>query len=305
VSNAVARRSRQRLDQLVVERGLAATRARAQALILAGKVRTGAGDAARLDRKAGDLVPAEIPIELVASDTFVSRGGHKLSAALDAFGIDPAGLVCLDAGASTGGFTDVLLQRGAARVHAVDVGRGQLADRVARDPRVVVHDRTNARTLTPETLGEAIELAVIDVSFISLGLVLGPVAATLRPRPSAPIVALVKPQFEVGKGGTDHGVVRDPDVHRTVLRRLTDAAARLGLGARAVIASPILGPEGNREFLVHLQAGPGCAEVGDRIDEAVDGPLTDARRAPESDAPSPPTSGTSTLPSTPKPEPAA
>jgi 23S rRNA (cytidine1920-2'-O)/16S rRNA (cytidine1409-2'-O)-methyltransferase len=269
VSNATARRSRQRLDQLVVERGLAETRARAQALILAGKVRTGSGDAARFDRKAGDLVDAEIAIELTAADPFVSRGGHKLSAALDAFGIDPAGLVCLDAGASTGGFTDVLLQRGAARVHAVDVGRGQLADRVARDPRVVVHDRTNARTLTADTLGEPIALAVIDVSFISLGLVLGPIASTLRPRPSAPIVALVKPQFEVGKGGTDHGVVRDPEAHRTVLRRVTETAAGLGLGTRAVIASPILGPEGNREFLAHLQAGPGCAEIDERIDEAV------------------------------------
>jgi 23S rRNA (cytidine1920-2'-O)/16S rRNA (cytidine1409-2'-O)-methyltransferase len=271
VSQATVRRSRQRLDQLVVERGLAETRARAQALILAGKVRTGTGDAARLDRKAGDLVDAAVAISLVEADPYVSRGGHKLAAALDAFAIDPRGLVCLDAGASTGGFTDVLLQRGAARVHAVDVGRGQLADRVARDPRVVVHDRTNARTHTPDTLGEAIELAVIDVSFISLALLLGPIAATLRPAPSAPIVALVKPQFEVGKGGTDHGVVRDPEAHRTVLRRIVDTAASIGLGTRAVIASPILGPEGNREFLVHLQSGPSCAEIGERIDEAVDG----------------------------------
>jgi 23S rRNA (cytidine1920-2'-O)/16S rRNA (cytidine1409-2'-O)-methyltransferase len=270
VSHASARRSRQRLDQLVVERGLADSRARAQALILAGKVRTGSGDGARLDRKAGDLVDAELPIGLVERDLYVSRGGHKLAAALDAFGIDPADLVCLDAGASTGGFSDVLLQRGAARVHAVDVGRGQLADRIARDPRVVVHDRTNARTLTADALGEQIELAVIDVSFISLTLVLGPVASTLRPRPTAPIVALVKPQFEVGKGGTDHGVVRDPEAHRTVLRRVAEAAAELGLGTRAVIASPILGPEGNREFLVHLQAGPSCAEIDERIDEAVD-----------------------------------
>jgi 23S rRNA (cytidine1920-2'-O)/16S rRNA (cytidine1409-2'-O)-methyltransferase len=262
-------RSRQRLDQLVVERGLAETRARAQALILAGKVRTGTGDGARLDRKAGDLVDAELAVSLVETDPYVSRGGHKLAAALDAFGIDPAGLVCLDAGASTGGFSDVLLQRGAARVHAVDVGRGQLADRLARDPRVVVHDRLNARTLTADTLGEPIELAAIDVSFISLRLVLGPVASTLRARPSAPIVALVKPQFEVGKGGTDHGVVRDPETHRRVLAAVTAAAAELRLGTRAVIASPILGPEGNREFLVHLQAGPGCAELSDRIDEAV------------------------------------
>ena len=272
MSQATVRRIRQRLGQLVVERGLAETRARAQALILAGKVRTGSGDAARLDRKAGDLVDAAVAISLVESDPYVSRGGHKLAAALDAFDIDPAGLVCLDAGASTGGFTDVLLQRGAARVHAVDVGRGQLADRVARDPRVVVHDRTNARSLTPDVIGEPIELAVIDVSFISLALMLRPIASTLRPAPSAPIVALVKPQFEVGKGGTDHGVVRDPAAHRAVLLRVVEAAAALGLGTRAVIASPILGPEGNREFLVHLQAGPGCAEIGDRIDEAVGAP---------------------------------
>ena len=252
----------------MVERGLADSRSRAQALILAAKVRTGVGDGARLDRKAGDLVDPDLPIALVAADPYVSRGGHKLAAALDAFGIDPTGLVCLDAGASTGGFSDVLLQRGAARVHAVDVGRGQLADRVARDPRVVVHDRTNARTLTPETLGEPIDLAVIDVSFISLGIVLGPIVSTLRSRPSAPIVALVKPQFEVGKGATDHGVVRDPAAHRAVLERITATAGDLGLGTRAVIASPILGPEGNREFLVHLQAGPSCAELGDRIGEA-------------------------------------
>ena len=269
MSHASARRSRQRLDQLVVERGLADSRARAQALILAGKVRTGSGDGARLDRKAGDLVDAELPIGLIERDPYVSRGGHKLAAALDAFGIDPAGLVCLDAGASTGGFSDVLLQRGAATVHAVDVGRGQLADRIARDPRVVVHDRTNARTLTADALGEPIELAVVDVSFISLSLVLGPIALTLQPRPTAPIVALVKPQFEVGKGGTDHGVVRDPEAHRTVLHRVIEAAARLGLGTRAVIPSPILGPEGNREFLVHIQAGPSCAEIDTRIDEAV------------------------------------
>jgi 23S rRNA (cytidine1920-2'-O)/16S rRNA (cytidine1409-2'-O)-methyltransferase len=277
VSQATVRRARQRLDQLVVERGLADSRARAQALILAGKVRTGSGDGARLDRKAGDLVATDEPISLVEADPYVSRGGHKLAAALDAFEIDPAGLACLDAGASTGGFTDVLLQRGAARVHAVDVGRGQLADRVARDPRVLVHDRTNVRTLTPETLGEPIDLAVIDVSFISLGLVLGPVASTLRDAAGgSPIVALVKPQFEVGKGGTDHGVVRDPEAHRAVLRRIVEIAAGFGLGTRALVASPILGPEGNREFLVHLQAGPGCAEIGERIDEAVGSAVVDA-----------------------------
>ena len=261
----------------MVERGLADSRARAQALILGGKVRTGTGDGARLDRKAGDLVDPDLPISLVAADPYVSRGGHKLAAALDAFGIDPAGRVCLDAGASTGGFTDVLLQRGAARVHAVDVGRGQLAERIAADARVVAHDRTNARTLTAAALGEPIDLAVIDVSFISLGLVLGPIASTLRDR-GATIVALVKPQFEVGRGATDHGVVRDPEAHRAVLRRIADVAAGLGLGTRAVIASPILGPEGNREFLIHLQAGPSCAERDELIDEAV-APAADGQRS--------------------------
>jgi 23S rRNA (cytidine1920-2'-O)/16S rRNA (cytidine1409-2'-O)-methyltransferase len=265
VSPATVRRARQRLDQLVVERGLAETRSRAQALILAARVRTGAGDAARTDRKAGDLVDADLPIELVATEPYVSRGGHKLAAALDAFAIDPAGLVCLDAGASTGGFTDVLLQRGAARVHAVDVGRGQLATSVAADPRVVVHDRTNARHLTPDTLGEPVDLAVIDVSFISLRLVLGPIASTLRADGAQGIVALVKPQFEVGKGATDHGVVRDPVAHRGVLAEVAAAAAGQGLGTRDVIASPILGPEGNREFLAWFGRGPSCADLPAKI----------------------------------------
>lgn len=259
--------ARQRLDRLIVERGLADTRAKAQALVLAGRVRVGEGDAARLDRKAGDLVDAATPLALTDRDPYVSRGGHKLAAALDAFAIDPAGRVCLDAGASTGGFTDVLLQRGASRVYAVDVGRGQLAESLRRDERVVSMERTNARALGPGSLPEPVSLAVIDVSFISLGLVLGPVASTLRPGPDAPIVALVKPQFEAGKGRTDHGVVRDPAVHREVVERVVAAAAQVGLGSRAVIASPILGPEGNREFLVHFQVGPSCAEIGDLIRE--------------------------------------
>src|SRR4051812_13719660 len=182
---------------------------------MAGRVRVGAGDSGRLDRKPGDLVDAEVDISVIEADPYVSRGGHKLAAALDAFGIDPAGLVCLDVGASTGGFTDVLLQRDATRVHAVDVGRGQLADTIARDPRVVIHDRTNARTLSPALVGEPIDLAVVDVSFISLAIVLGPIASTLAPRRGgSPLVALVKPQFEVGKGQTDRGVVRDPAAHR-------------------------------------------------------------------------------------------
>ena len=260
---STARTSRIRLDQLLVERGLIESRSRAQALILAGKVRVGEGDAARHDRKSGDLIDTTATVVVMEPDPYVSRGGHKLAAALDAFAIDPRGLVCLDVGASTGGFTDVLLQRGASRVYALDVGRGQLAESLRRDPRVVSMERTNARTLTATTLPEPISLAVVDASFISLSLILGPVAATLAPR--GQIVPLVKPQFEAGRGRTDHGVVRDPAVHREVLERTVATAQHLGFGTRAVIGSPITGPEGNREFLMHLAPGPGCAEIGDRI----------------------------------------
>ena len=265
-----AKSPRLRLDQLLVERGLVETRTRAQALVLAGKVRVGEGDAARLDRKPGDLVAADTPLTVTEPAPYVSRGGLKLAAALDAFGIDPAGLIGLDVGASTGGFTDVLLQRGATRVYALDVGRGQLAESLRRDPRVVSMERTNARELSAETLPEPIDLATIDVSFISLDLVLGPVVATLRRVPPGQVVALVKPQFEAGRGRTDHGVVRDPAIHREVLGWTVEWARRHGLGTRAVIASPITGPEGNREFLVHLAPGPGCAEIGDRIAEVTE-----------------------------------
>ena len=234
--------------------------------MLAGQVGVGAGDAARRDRKPGDLISLDTRVVIAEQDRYVSRGGHKLAAALDAFGIDPAGWVCLDVGASTGGFTDVLLRRGARRVYALDVGRGQLAESLRRDPRVVSMERSNARDLSASILPEPVMLATIDVSFISLGLVLGPVAATLKP--GGQIVALVKPQFEAGKGRTNHGVVRDPAVHREVLHRTVEQARATGLGTRALIASPLLGPEGNREFLVHLAPGAGCAELPERIAEA-------------------------------------
>jgi 23S rRNA (cytidine1920-2'-O)/16S rRNA (cytidine1409-2'-O)-methyltransferase len=161
----------------------------------------------------------------------------------------------------------VLLQRGASRVYALDVGRGQLAETLRADPRVVSMERTNARSLTATTLPEPIDLVTVDVSFISLGVVLGPIVTTLRPGPGHHIAALVKPQFEAGKGRTDHGVVRDPAIHREVLERIVTAAQGHGLGTRAVIASPITGPEGNREFLVDLAPGPGCAEIRERIAE--------------------------------------
>jgi 23S rRNA (cytidine1920-2'-O)/16S rRNA (cytidine1409-2'-O)-methyltransferase len=260
-----AKPSRVRLDQLLVDRGLAESRSRAQALVLAGKVRVGEGDSARGNRKPGDLIATDTPVAVAEPEPYVSRGGYKLAAALEAFEIDPTGRVALDVGASTGGFTDVLLQRGAARVYALDVGRGQLADALKRDPRVISMERTNARTLTATTLPEPVDLATVDVSFISLELILGPIAAALADRGA--IVALVKPQFEAGKGRTDHGVVRDPAVHREVLERIVERAQAVGLGTRALIASPITGPEGNREFLVYFGHGPMCAELHERIAE--------------------------------------
>jgi 23S rRNA (cytidine1920-2'-O)/16S rRNA (cytidine1409-2'-O)-methyltransferase len=259
------RQSKVRLDQLLVDRGLADSRAKAQALVLAGKVHVGEGDGARRDRKPGDQVDVATTLSVDAPEPYVSRGGHKLAAALDAFAIDPAGLTALDVGASTGGFTDVLLQRGASHVYALDVGRGQLAESLRRDPRVSSLERTNARTLTATTLPGPVDLAVIDVSFISLDKVLGPIKTTLRA--TGQIAALVKPQFEAGKGRTQKGVVRDPAIHREVLERVTGRARAIGLGTRAVIASPILGPDGNREFLVHLAAGPSCADLPKRIAE--------------------------------------
>jgi 23S rRNA (cytidine1920-2'-O)/16S rRNA (cytidine1409-2'-O)-methyltransferase len=262
VVSRAARPSRQRLDQLLVERGLVETRSRAQALVMAGKVRVGEGDAARTDRKPGDLLDAETPVEVVEPQPYVSRGGHKLAAALDAFGIDPDGRVCLDVGASTGGFTDVLLQRGAKRVYAVDVGRGQLAERLRGDPRVVSMERTNARTLDAGALPEPVDLGVVDVSFISLGLVLRPIASCFGTA-GGDLVVLVKPQFEAGRELVPGGVVKDPAVHLDVLRAVVRRAAELGLAALDATPSPITGPEGNREFLLHLRVG-GTADQAPR-----------------------------------------
>jgi 23S rRNA (cytidine1920-2'-O)/16S rRNA (cytidine1409-2'-O)-methyltransferase len=259
---------RVRLDQLLVERGLADSRTRAQALVLAGKVRVGTGDGSRRDLKSGDLVARDVPVEVETGRQWVSRGAHKLLAALDAFDVDPAGRVAADIGASTGGFTDVLLARGATRVYAIDVGYGQLAERLRHDARVVSMERVNARTLDGSTLPEPMDMAVVDVSFISLGLVLGPIRSLVRGAGS--ILALVKPQFEAGKADAKGGVVRDPAIHRRVLRETADRAAAIGIGTRGVIASPIRGPEGNREFMVHLGAGPSCADLDMLIDAAVD-----------------------------------
>lgn len=269
-ATAPARPARVRLDQLLVERGLAESRARAQALLMAGRVRVGEGDGARLDRKAGDLVDPGVAVAVAAPLPYVSRGGEKLAGALDAFGVDPAGRVCLDVGASTGGFTDALLQRGAVRVHAIDVGRGQLADALRRDPRVVSRERTNARDLAPDLLGEPVSLAVVDVSFISLRLVLPALAGCLAP--GGEVVALVKPQFEAGRGRAPRGVVRDPAAHREVLAAALGDARAAGLVPLGLVVSPLLGPAGNREFFLHAVRDAGRAEPGgwaERIGELV------------------------------------
>jgi 23S rRNA (cytidine1920-2'-O)/16S rRNA (cytidine1409-2'-O)-methyltransferase len=243
--------ARVRLDQLLAERGLARSRAEAQALILAGDVVLDGAATRRL--KPGQLVESDSGLTLVERPRWASRAGTKLEHALDAFEIDPSGLACLDAGASTGGFTDVLLSRGARVVYAVDVGRAQLIDRLRRDPRVVSMERTNLRTL--EALPEPIDLATLDLSFISLGAVLGAVRALLGA--GGRVVALVKPQFEAGREAVPRGgVVRDAAVWRRVLEEVPEAANRAGLHAHRVSASPVVGGDGNVEFLADLRLVP-------------------------------------------------
>lgn len=244
-----------RLDLLLVERGLAASRERARAVILAGGVRV-AGQPAT---KAGAAVPEDAEITLAGPEhPYVGRGGLKLAHALDAFGIDVAGRTALDIGASTGGFTDVLLQRGASRVVALDVGHGQLDWRIRSDPRVIVMERVNARTLRPGDLPEearAFDVVTIDVSFISLRHILPAVPPLLRP--GADVVALVKPQFEAGRGEVGKGgIVRDEAVHARVVAEVTAAAVTLGLTRAGLVSSPITGMEGNQEYLLHLRSAP-------------------------------------------------
>ncbi len=215
----------------------------------------GVGDAARTDRKPGDLVDPTLALELVARAPYVSRGGEKLAGALDAFGVDPASRVCLDVGASTGGFTDCLLARGASRVYALDVGRGQLAESLRADPRVVSLERTHARRLDPAdphaiALPEHPSLAVVDVSFISLTRVLRGIVAWLEPR--GEIVALVKPQFESAPRDVPKGVVRDAGVQRAAVDGVRAHALELGLEVRGEVESPLVGPSGNREWFLHL-----------------------------------------------------
>jgi 23S rRNA (cytidine1920-2'-O)/16S rRNA (cytidine1409-2'-O)-methyltransferase len=237
-----------RLDQLVVARGFAPSRHQAEAAIRAGEIFVGG---ARFD-KPGTPVPEDAVVERrTRGPAFVSRGGIKLAAALDAFGVDPDGMAVLDVGASTGGFTDCVLQRGARRVYAVDVGHGQLHWRLRQDPRVVVLEGRHAARMRPGDLPEAADLATIDCSFISVLKVLPAVARLVRP--ASLVLALVKPQFEAGPKAAPRGVVRDPAVHEAVLRRVVGEVRSLGLVPIGVIASPILGPDGNREFFVALQ----------------------------------------------------
>ena len=243
----MAKAKRERADRLLVVRDLAGDWTRAQALILAGRVFSGE---TRVD-KAGQLLAEDAPLEVRGRDhPWVSRGGLKLAHGLDRFAIDPEGLVCLDIGASTGGFTDVLLRRGAARVFAVDVGHGQLAWKLRNDPRVVVLERTNARHLTRTEVPEPIDLVTCDASFIGLETVL-PASMALT-APGARLVALIKPQFEAGKDQVGKGgVVRDPDLHAEVCARIEAwLGAQAGWRVLGVTESPILGPEGTKEFLI-------------------------------------------------------
>ncbi len=240
-----------RLDKIMVQRGLVASRHKAQALIMAAKVRVNGEPAA----KSGQQVTTGAKIEIITDPCpYVSRGGLKIAAGLDHFRVDPRAWICADIGASTGGFTDCLLQRGATKVYAIDVGYGQLAWKLRQDERVVVMERTNARHLKPGDLADRIDLAVIDASFISLKILIPPVLALFRR--DYRIMALIKPQFEagrelVGKGG----VVRDPGVHRQVITAIQDYAEDIGLECHGACPSPITGPRGNREFLCWLSGG--------------------------------------------------
>ena len=241
-------KGRVRIDRLLVEQGLSGSRERARAMIMAGKVLV---DERRVE-KAGELVSPASEVRLKGSDIpYVGRGGLKLEGALDRFGVDPQGIVGLDVGASTGGFTDCLLQRGARRVYAVDVGYGQLAWKLRTDSRVILSERTNARQLEVAAFPEAVDLAVIDVSFISLEKILPPVSRIVKR--GGHVIALVKPQFEVGKSHVDKGgIVKDEERRLEAVERIARFAEGLGFVRRDVVESPIRGATGNREYFIWL-----------------------------------------------------
>ena len=252
---------KERLDVLLVARNLAESRSKAQAMIMAGEVYV---NEQKADKAGLEVNIDDDPVIEVRGSTcpYVSRGGLKLEKALRDFHVDPTGFVCSDSGASTGGFTDCLLQQGASKVFAIDVGYGQLAWKIRSDPRVVVMERTNIRYVTPEDLGEPLDLSVVDVSFISLKIVLPAIQKLLKP--TGQVLCLIKPQFEAGKENVGKkGVVRDPAVHAQVLRDFTALAASLNFTIRNLTFSPVKGPEGNIEFLAHLSMQPGQENLPD------------------------------------------
>lgn len=259
---------KERLDILMVNRNLAASREKAKAIIMSGIVYV---DGQKED-KAGASFDDTVTIEVRGTTLkYVSRGGLKLEKALRDFGVDPTGYVCSDSGASTGGFTDCLLQQGAKKVFAIDVGYGQLAWKIRSDPRVVTMERTNIRYVTPEQLGEPLDLSVVDVSFISLKIVLPAIKALLKPE-TGQVLCLIKPQFEAGKDKVGKkGVVRDPAVHLEVLEAFVALAKEQGFTIRNLTFSPVKGPEGNIEFLGHLSLAPGqhcCPDLTALVGEA-------------------------------------
>jgi len=258
-----------RLDVWLTEHGLAESREKAQALVMAGRVKVDGAPAS----KPGTRVKETSAVVVDPGPAHVGRGALKLAGALDAFAVDPAGRVAVDVGASTGGFTQVLLDRGAARVYAVDVGRGQLHEKLRADPRVIVRERTNARALGPAVVPEPCALAVVDVSFISVAKILPALLGILSP--GADVVMLVKPQFEVGRREVGRGgIVKDPALHRRTLAEAADTATALGYSVRGACPSPLTGAEGNREFFLHLVAEGRTTSPEERermVARAVDG----------------------------------
>lgn len=268
----MAKENKERLDVLLVKRSLVETRERAKTTLMAGLVLV---DGQKVD-KAGTMVKADAELRILGDALpYVSRGGLKLEKAMETFGISLDGKVAADIGASTGGFTDCALQRGASKVFAIDVGYGQLAWKLRSDPRVVNMERTNIRYVRPEDIGELLDFASIDVAFISLTKVLEPVKALLKD--TGEIAALIKPQFEAGRGNVGKkGVVRDPEIHREVIRTVLAHSREIGLVPLGLTFSPIKGPEGNIEYLAHFAAS------GDRsaaVEETVDGIVAEAHKA--------------------------
>ncbi len=265
---------KKRLDVLLTERNLVSSRAKAQAVIMAGQVYVQGQKADKPGVSYEESVAIEVRSEVCP---YVSRGGLKLEKALRDFQVDPTGWVCSDSGASTGGFTDCLLQQGARKVFAIDVGYGQLDWKIRSDPRVVVMERTNIRYVTPEQLGESLDLSVVDVSFIGLEIVLPAIKTLLKPE-SGQVLCLIKPQFEAGKENVGKkGVVRDPLIHRMVLDKFMSLADTLGFTILGLTYSPVKGPEGNIEFLAHLTLAdtqgvtPDTKSIVDQAHEALKG----------------------------------